>query len=382
MVGPAVNRKVCYVTGTRADFGLMRSTLTALRDSEAIELSIVVTGMHLSDKYGRTVDDIKAADLPINATVELDFESATGAEMARNLGTMVAGFVDAFLRLAPDLVLVLGDRGEMLAAALSAVHLNIPVAHIHGGERSGTIDESIRHAISKLSHFHFVSTAESRDRLVRMGEQAANVYLTGAPGLDGIDALAIRSREELLRNAGLDHTRPVALMVYHPVVQEAATGAAGASEIINILLARGIQLVALKPNSDAGSEQIRAVLEARTAHSDVLIATHFPRELFVSWMAAADLMIGNSSAGIIEAASFGTPVINIGSRQNLRERNINVIDVTVDLVAIEGAIERALEHGRHDRRNVYGDGRTVDRIVQLIESLSLDPSVMMKSNAY
>jgi GDP/UDP-N,N'-diacetylbacillosamine 2-epimerase (hydrolysing) len=382
MVGPAVNRKVCYVTGTRADFGLMRSTLTALRDSEAIELSIVVTGMHLSDKYGRTVDDIKAADLPINATVELDFESATGAEMARNLGTMVAGFVDAFLTLAPDLVLVLGDRGEMLAAALSAVHLNIPVAHIHGGERSGTIDESIRHAISKLSHFHFVSTAESRDRLVRMGEQAASVYLTGAPGLDGIDALALRSREELLRNAGLDHTRPVALMVYHPVVQEAATGAAGASEIINILLARGIQLVALKPNSDAGSEQIRAVLEARTAHSDVLIATHFPRERFVSWMAAADLMIGNSSAGIIEAASFGTPVINIGSRQNLRERNANVIDVTVDLVDIERAIELALEHGRYDRRNVYGDGCTVDRIVQLIESLSLDPSVMMKSNAY
>lgn len=382
MVGPAVKRKVCYVTGTRADFGLMRSTLTALRDSEALELSIVVTGMHLSDKYGRTVDDIKAADLPINATVELDFESATGAEMARNLGTMMAGFVDAFLTLEPDLVLVLGDRGEMLAAALSAVHLNIPVAHIHGGERSGTIDESIRHAISRLSHFHFVSTAESRDRLVRMGEQAANVYLTGAPGLDGIDALALRSREELLRDAGLDHTRPVTLMVYHPVVQEADTGAAGAGGIIDILLARGMQLVALKPNSDAGSEPIRAALEARTAHSDVRIATHFPRELFVSWMAAADLMIGNSSAGIIEAASFGTPVINIGSRQNLRERNANVIDVTVDLVAIERAIERALKHGRYDRRNVYGDGRTVDRIVQLIESLSLDPSVMMKSNAY
>lgn len=377
-----MNRKVCYVTGTRADFGLMRSTLTALRDSEVLELSIVVTGMHLSDKYGRTVNDIKAADLPINATVELDFESSTGAEMARNLGTMVAGFVDAFLTIEPDLVLVLGDRGEMLAASLSAVHLNIPVAHIHGGERSGTIDESIRHAISKLSHFHFVSTSESRDRLVRMGEQAANVYLTGAPGLDGIDDLALRSREELLRDAGLDHTRPVALMVYHPVVQEAETGAARTGGIIDILLARGMQLVALRPNSDAGSESIRAALEACTAHSDVRIATHFPRELFVSWIAAADLMIGNSSAGIIEAASFGTPVINIGSRQNLRERNANVIDVAVDLVAIDRAIERALEHGRYDRRNVYGDGRTVDRIVQLIESLSLDPSVMMKSNAY
>ncbi len=377
-----MKRKVCYVTGTRADFGLMRSTLTALRDSEVLELSIVVTGMHLSDKYGRTADDIKAAKLPISAVIELDFESATGAEMTRNLGKMMAGFVDAFLKLEPDLILVLGDRGEMLAAALSAVHLNIAVAHIHGGERSGTIDESIRHAISKLSHFHFVSTAQSRDRLVRMGELATSVYLTGAPGLDGIESLALRNREELLRDAVLNPGRPVALMVYHPVVQEAETGGAGAAGIIDIVLANGMQLVALKPNSDAGSEQIRTALEARAAHGDVRVVTHFPRELFVSWMAAADLMIGNSSAGIIEAASFGTPVINIGSRQNLRERNANIIDVGVDPAAIDQAIEHALEKGRYNRRNIYSDGRTVERIVRLIESISLDPSVMMKSNAY
>ena len=377
-----MKRKVCYVTGTRADFGLMRSTLAALRDSEALELSIVVTGMHLSDKYGRTADDIQAADLPISAIVEVDFESASGAEMARNLGKMTIGFVDAFLKLGPDLVLVLGDRGEMLAAALSAVHLNIPVAHIHGGERSGTIDESIRHAISRLSHFHFVSTEESCDRLIRMGEHATNVYLTGAPGLDGIEDLAVRSREALFRDAALDPNRQVALMVYHPVVQEVETGDAGAAAIIDIVLARGIQLVALKPNSDAGSEQIRTALEARAAHGDVRVVTHFPRELFVSWMAAADLMIGNSSAGIIEVASFGTPVINIGSRQHLRERNANIIDVGVDPAAIGRAIEHALEKGRYDRRNIYGDGRTVERIVRLIESIALEPSVMMKSNAY
>ncbi|SFU91923.1 GDP/UDP-N,N'-diacetylbacillosamine 2-epimerase (hydrolysing) [Polaromonas sp. YR568] len=377
-----MKRKVCYITGTRADFGLMRSTLTALQDSQALELSIVVTGMHLSDKYGKTADDIKAAGLPVNAVVDVDFASATGAEMARNLGKMVSGFVDAFLDIKPDLVMVLGDRGEMLAGALSAVHLNIPVVHIHGGERSGTIDESIRHAISKLSHFHFVSTSESRDRLVRMGEQAANVYLTGAPGLDGIEALAVRSREELLRTTGLDPTRPVALMVYHPVVQETENAGAGTAGIIDTLLTGGLQLVALKPNSDAGSDQIRAALEEHSGHDDVRIVTHFPRELFVSWMAAADLMIGNSSAGIIEAASFGTPVINIGSRQNLRERNANVTDVAVDTAAIEKAVQKALGHGRYERLNLYGDGHSVDRIARLIETLPLDPSVMMKSNAY
>lgn len=377
-----MKRKVCYVTGTRADFGLMSSTLAALQDSEALDLSIVVTGMHLSDKYGKTIDDINAANLPISAIVQVDFENASGAEMARNLGMMMTGFVDAFVKIEPDLVLVLGDRGEMLTAALAAVHLNIAVAHIHGGERSGTIDESIRHAISKLSHFHFVSTSQSRDRLVRMGEQASAVYLTGAPGLDGIEALAVRSRKELLQDAALDPGRPVALMVYHPVVQEAETGGAGAAGIIDILLARGMQLVALKPNSDAGSEQIRTALEARATHVDVRVVTHFPREMFVSWMAAADLMIGNSSAGIIEAASFGTPVINIGARQNLRERNANVIDVSIDPAAIDKAINFAMAHGRYDKFNVYGDGCSVARIVHLIESISLDPSMMMKSNAY
>lgn len=377
-----MKRKVCYITGTRADFGLMRSTLMALRDSEALELSIVVTGMHLSEKYGSTVDDIKAAGLPVSAIVNVDAASATGATMARNLGKMVAGFIDAFLDIEPDLVLVLGDRGEMLAGAISAVHLNIPVVHIHGGERSGTIDESIRHATSKLSHFHFVSTSESRDRLVRMGERPANVYLTGAPGLDGIEALALRSREELLRDAALDPTRPVALMVYHPVVQETENAGSGTTGIIDTLLARRLQLVALKPNSDAGSDQIRAALEAHSAHGDVRVVTHFPRELFVSWMAGADLMIGNSSAGIIEAASFGTPVINIGSRQNLRERNANVTDVSADPAAIGKAVEQALAHGRYDHRNIYGDGHSVDRIARLIESLPLEASIMMKSNAY
>lgn len=375
-------RKICYVTGTRADFGLMRDMLIAVRDMPELELSIVVTGMHLSEKYGNTVADIEAAGLPVSAMVEVDSGDATGATMARNLGSMLVGFVDVFEQLAPDLVLVLGDRGEMLAGALAAVHLNIPVAHIHGGERSGTVDESIRHAISKLAHFHMVATADARERLVRMGERAADVYVTGAPGLDGIAALVDRSRQELMLEAGLEPGRPVALMVYHPVLQETQVAIAGAAAILDALQARGIQVIALKPNSDAGSDGIRALLDARHNEPDLRVVTHFPRTSFVSWMAAADLMIGNSSAGIIEAASFGTPVINIGSRQNLRERNANVIDAAVETNAISAAIEQALEHGRFEARNVYGDGQAVARIADLLCNLSLEPSILMKSNAY
>jgi len=375
-------RKICYVTGTRADFGLMRDTLIAVRDMPELELSIVVTGMHLSEKYGNTVADIEAAGLPVSAMVEVDSGDATGATMARNLGNMLVGFVDVFEQLAPDLVLVLGDRGEMLAGALAAVHLNIPVAHIHGGERSGTVDESIRHAISKLAHVHLVATADARERLIRMGERAADVYVTGAPGLDGIAALVERSRQELMLEAGLEPDRPVALMVYHPVLQETQVAIAGAAAILDALQARGIQVIALKPNSDAGSDGIRALLEARRNEPDLRVVTHFPRTSFVSWMAAADLMIGNSSAGIIEAASFGTPVVNIGSRQNLRERNANVIDAAVETNDISAAIDQALVHGRFEVRNVYGDGQAVERIADLLCNLSLEPSILMKSNAY
>lgn len=376
-------RKICYVTGTRADFGLMRNTLIELHNRLEIELSIVVTGMHLLEKYGNTMADIKSAGLPISALVEIHSGDATGAAMARNIGVMMLGFVNAFERLEPDLLVVLGDRGEMLASALAAVHLSIPVAHIHGGERSGTVDESIRHAISKLTHFHMVATADARERLLRMGERAVDVYVTGAPGLDGIAALADRTRQELMLEAGFESSRPVALMAYHSVLQEVQLAITGAALILDALKARGIQVIALKPNSDAGSDGIRALLEQRSNEPDLWVVTHFPRTSFVSWMAVADLMIGNSSAGIIEAASFGTPVINIGSRQNLRERNANVIDAAVEANAISAAIEQALAHGRFEVCNLYGDGRAVERIVDLLCNLSLDdPFILMKSNAY
>jgi len=377
-----VKRKICYVSGTRADFGLMSETLTAVHKSSSLSLSIIVTGMHLSEKYGNTVNDIEAVGLPIDARVHVDADTTNGAAMARNMGKMLTGFVDALLHLQPDLLLVLGDRGEMLAAALAAVHLNIPVVHIHGGERSGTIDESIRHAISKLAHFHFVATREARERLVRMGEQPENVHITGAPGLDGIEALATKNRRQLSLDIGFNPERPVALMIYHPVTQEAESAADGAFNILSALKKRGVQTIAIKPNSDAGSDGIRTLLELRANSADLHVLTHFPRASFVSWMAAADMMIGNSSAGIIEAASFGTPVVNVGTRQNLRERNKNVIDAGIDELSISSAIDQALKYGRLASDNIYGDGKTSARIVSLLKSLVLHPNILMKSNAY
>jgi GDP/UDP-N,N'-diacetylbacillosamine 2-epimerase (hydrolysing) len=375
-------RKVCYITGTRADFGLMQSTLQRIQQSEALELSLIVTGMHLLPEYGLTVVQIEAAGLPVAARVAVEDGLPTGALMARNVGLMLIGFVEALEKIAPDIVLVLGDRGEMLAGALAAIHLDIPVVHIHGGERSGTVDEPVRHAISKLAHFHFVATDESKTRLVRMGEVADRISVVGAPGLDDLKQTALTGREKLCADAGFDPGRPVALLVYHPVLQEAEMSADHAARIVHAVLAKGFQIMALKPNSDAGSAGVRKVLEARASAGDIGLATHLPRPEFLSWLAACDVLVGNSSSGIIEAASFGTPVVNVGSRQNLRQRNANVIDCGIDRGGLDKALTHALAAVRFDRHNVYGDGRAGERIASLLTQIDLSQSSVAKTNVY
>jgi GDP/UDP-N,N'-diacetylbacillosamine 2-epimerase (hydrolysing) len=377
-----MTRRVCYVTGTRADFGLLRSTLKALASHPSIDLELIVTGMHLDATHGETVQEILDAGLKIGARVPVPLRPATGATMARNIGRMVQAFVDHLEPNPPEAMLLLGDRGEMLAGAIAGAHLNIPVAHIHGGERSGTVDEPVRHATSKLSHLHFVSTQAARQRLVKMGEHEDNVWVTGAPGLDGLTTTPRRGREALCAEASLRADRPVALMVWHPVLQESEQAGASTQLLIKAILARGMQVVALMPNSDAGSDSIRAALLEYADSTSVRLRTHLPRDEFIAWMACCDVMVGNSSAGIIEAASFGTPVVNIGTRQNLRERNANTIDVPAEPSSVAQALETALRVGRYPLNNIYGDGRAADRIVDILASHPLDRSVLFKVNAY
>lgn len=377
-----MTRRVCYVTGTRADFGLLRSTLKTLACHPSIDLELIVTGMHLDATHGDTVEEIRDAGLKIVAQVQVPLSPATGATMARNIGRMVQAFVDYLEPNPPNVVLLLGDRGEMLAAAIAAAHLNIPVAHIHGGERSGTVDELVRHATSKFSHLHFVATQAARHRLVQMGERDDTVWVTGAPGLDGLTTTLRRGREDLCTDAALQSDRPVALMVWHPVLQESDQAGDTTRLILEAILARGMQVVALMPNSDAGSDSIRAVLSEFSECVSVRLRTHLPRDDFIAWMACCDVMIGNSSAGIIEAASFGTPVVNVGTRQNLRERNANTIDVPAERPALTQALEAALRVGRYPLNNIYGDGQAADRIVNILASHPLDRSLLFKVNAY
>ncbi len=375
-------RRILYVTGTRADFGLMRSTLKRIEADTRLSLEIVATGMHLEAAYGLTITEIEQSHLSIAARVRIENGVPNGALMAANVGRMLTGFVPVFEAVRPEIVLLLGDRGEMLAGAIAALHLNIPAAHIHGGERSGTVDEPIRHAISKLSTLHLVATQESRTRLISMGEAESTIHVVGAPGIDGMADLPHRDRKQLAIDYGLDASQPMALLVYHPVLQEAVAAGEHITAIIDSLLTAGVQIIALKPNSDAGSALVRNILEARAASGQIHLFTHLARPTFIAFMATVNIMIGNSSSGIIEAATFGTPVINIGSRQNLRERNSNITDVGVDRNHISDAITTVLGKHRHPRVNIYGDGHAGKRIVDILATLDLDLHSHGKTNAY
>lgn len=376
----AMTRRICYLTGTRADFGLMSSTLHAIGQDPRLDLKLLVTGMHLSSRYGHTVDEIEAEGFVIAARLPVELEDVSAACMAVNLGRMLQGFVPALQAIEPDILLLLGDRGEMLAGAIAAIHLGIPVAHLHGGERSGTVDEPVRHAISKLSHLHFVATQEARDRLVRMGEQSINVHVVGAPGVDGLVDTKRPDRTALCLTAGFDPAKPIGLLVYHPVLQEAIDADRQVSEIISA--AEGIQVLALMPNSDAGSEAVRRQLTEAAAAGRVVLRTHLHREEYIGWLSCCDVLLGNSSSGIIEAASFGTPVVNIGTRQNLRERNANVLDVPAKLNDVRTALVDSLAHGRYPPFNVYGDGQAGRRVLELLVTTPLTPDLMAKCNAY
>ncbi len=375
-------RKICYVTGTRADFGLMQSTLMSIHNHPELSLGLLVTGMHLLPAYGETWREIAGSGLSVDAKIPVSLTGESGAEMACAVGEQVVSFTQVLDQNRPDLLLLLGDRGEMLAGAIAALYLNIPLVHIHGGELSGTVDESIRHAVSKLSHYHFTATEKSRERLIRMGERPEHIMVTGAPGLDGIYQAELLAREPLFGRYGLDKTRPLLLVLFHPVVQQAGDASAQMQALLEVAIESDMQTLVVMPNADAGGAEIVRVIRDYAHKGEIKTVIHLPRNDFLSLVAEAEVMVGNSSSGIIETASLGTPVVNIGDRQQCRERNANVIDVA----PIKGDIARGLTAAKEMKgqcwSNAYGEGKASERIVECLATLSLDPKILEKVNAY
>lgn len=374
-------RKIIYVTGTRADYGLMREVLKKLDHDKDIDFSVCVTGMHLNSLYGNTFKEIERDKFRICALIPVELDNSLKS-MAKAIGQDILGMTEVFEKEQPDLILLLGDRGEMLAAAIAAVHLNIPIVHLHGGERSGTVDEMIRHSISKLSHYHFVATSSSKERLIKMGERSEMIMITGAPGLDELYKVPVTNRESFYEHYRLDKSKKTALIIYHPVVQEYNNIKNQFQNIMKSALTMGLQIICLEPNSDAGGQSIRDVLQEYNNQPNVRIIKHLLRSEFIDCLANSDLMIGNSSSGIIEAASFNLVVVNVGSRQNLRECSDNVIHASTSVDSILLSLEQALQREKKNYRNIYGDGETSDRCYQLLKTISLDSKILSKSNAY
>ncbi|MBK6008037.1 UDP-N-acetylglucosamine 2-epimerase (hydrolyzing) [Ramlibacter ginsenosidimutans] len=375
-------RRILYLTGTRADFGLMQSTLQRIQSTPGLAVQVAVTGTHLSAEHGGTLAEVKASGLPVLAEIPVDVLTRTGASMALAIADVLRGLVPLLERSRPDALLLLGDRGEMLAGALAALHVGVPSVHLHGGERSGTVDEPVRHAISKLAGYHFVATEGARERLLKMGEAAERIFVTGAPGLDGLQAHAAATREDTLASLGLPAGSPFVLALFHPVVQQASEAAQQTRIVMQALRELGLPVLWLDPNADAGS---RAILDA-LADADLPPGSqrvqHLPRARFLAAMRHCAVMAGNSSSGIIEAASFGTPVVNIGARQFMREHGPNVIDVAVDAASILQALRAQAGHGPWPWDNPWGDGRAGERIAQMLARLPLDRAVLEKTNSY
>lgn len=383
------NRNVAVVTGTRAEFGLLKSPMEHIRSHEALSLSTVVTGMHLSPQYGNTHTEIERVGFDIDRKVEMLFDSDTGLGMAKSLGVGISGMAEAFRDLDPDIVLVLGDRDEPFAAGVAAAHMQVPVAHIHGGDVmiGATIDDSLRHALTKFAHIHFPVSEQSAERIRRLGEEPSRITVSGAPGLDDILNGEYVPGTEACTQLGLDPNRPLILLVQHPVTTQPGAADEHMQATVDALEDIEAQIVLIYPNSDAGSNQMIDVIQSLPDCDDLLTFENLPRELYLGVMDAADVMAGNSSSGILEAPSFDLPVVDIGPREEGRQRADNTVSVPHETNAIEEAIRMCLTEEKMRQRaesspNPYDYDGAGQRIADALATVEVDDSLLRKNITY
>ncbi len=377
-------RKIAVVTGTRAEYGLLYWILQKTHGDPDLILQLVVTGMHLSPEFGLTVKEIEADGFPISERVEMLLSSDTEVGLSTSMGLGIMGFASAFSRLRPDILVLLGDRFEILAAATAAVVARIPIAHIHGGESSeGAIDEAFRHAVTKMSHIHFPAVDLYARRIRQMGEDPEKIFTLGAPGLDHIYLTHLPEREDLQSELGIDLTKGVALITYHAVTLEFSTARQHMANLLEAIRGRDLTLVFTYANADTGGRVINQMIEEFVKNEPHAYA--FPslgQRRYLGLLRIADVMVGNSSSGIIEAPSFKLPVVNIGDRQRGRVRAANVIDCGVQQQEISKALDQALSRefrkSLKDLVNPYGRGRTSSQIVSVLKEIQLGEALIKK----
>jgi GDP/UDP-N,N'-diacetylbacillosamine 2-epimerase (hydrolysing) len=379
-------RHVAVLTGGRMTYGYSRPVLRLIERDAGLRYSLIVTNQHLLPTFGYSVDDIERDGFEISDRIYMTLDGYTPATMCKSLGVLLLGITDAFVRLGPDVVLVVGDRGEHLVGAIAAAHMNIPVGHIQAGERSGNIDGMTRHAITRFAHLHFASGPDAAERLRRMGEEEFRIHLTGAPQLDELVNGEVASKEELAERFRLDPDEPFLLVVQHPVTEEFGEGVRQMAETLEAVCELGYQTVLIFPNNDAGSEDVRRMIE-RYHRPFMRVERNVSRRYYAGLMRSASAIVGNSSSAVIEAPAFQLPAVNVGSRQRDRARAANVIDVDYDRSAIADAIRRALSpefrSALEGLESPYlSDGRAAERIVEILRDVPIDERLLKKQIAY
>ncbi len=383
-MGDALLRTLGLVTTSRADWGIYRPLAGRIRDEDGLTLRLLASGSHLSPEFGCTVNEIEAEGYEVAERVEMLLSSDTPEGIAKSMGLGVTGFAQVFGRWRPDILIVLGDRFEMCAAALAALPFKIPVAHIHGGELTeGAIDDSLRHSITKLSHLHFVATEEYGRRVAQLGEEPWRITVSGALGLDNLNRMKVMDIGELSALCGARLEKDFLLVTFHPVTLEYERAGEQAEELLQALRTTGLPVLFTMPNADTGGRVIRARIEEFCCGSPGSCAVeNLGTRGYFSAMTHAAAMVGNSSSGILEAASFRLPVVNVGSRQRGRVRGANVIDCDCERAAIGEALAKALGEGFRsslgDLVNPYGDGHAAGRIVARLAGQSLRPELIVK----
>jgi len=383
-----MKRKVAVVTGTRAEYGILYPVLKAIEQHPKLQLLLIATGMHLSHEFGYTVQELEKDGFHIDAKVDMLLSNDTLSAMSKSIGIGIIGLAQTWEQVEPDVIVVLGDRMEPLAAAISGSYMNIPVAHIHGGDTGkGGLDESARHAITKFAHIHFPATRKSAERIIGMGEDRWRVHTVGSPALDTILNEPLPPPKIIAKRLGLDLSQRVILVVQHPVTTQVEEAPEQMGRTLQAIVEFQYPTIVIYPNSDAGGRRMIDVIKQYEGYPFIKTFKSLPRREYLSLMRVANVMVGNSSSGIIDAPSFGLPVVNIGIRQEGRERGKNVIDVAHKESDIARALERALSDkkfltGVKKCENPYGDGKAGPRIARYLSQIAITPRLLQKRSTY
>jgi GDP/UDP-N,N'-diacetylbacillosamine 2-epimerase (hydrolysing) len=377
-----MTRKICVITGTRAEYGLLRLVLQGIKDDPALTLQIIATGMHLSPEFGLTYREIENDGFQIDRKVEMLTSSDTPVGIAKSMGLGLIGFADALNELRPDLIVVLGDRFEIFSAVAAALVARVPVAHLHGGETTqGAFDEALRHSITKMSHLHFVAAEEYRQRVMQLGEQPERIFLVGGLGIDNIKHMKLLDRAELEASLNLKLGQKNLLITFHPVTLEMSTATSQMEELLVALAElRNTQLIFTLPNADTGGRAMIKMVEQFVAQrSNAHAYTSLGQLRYLSCIAHVDGVVGNSSSGLAEVPSFKKGTVNIGNRQRGRLQAESVINCEPNRQSIAAALVKLYATDFQSKlrrvRNPYGEGGASAKVVETIKHLVIDDIV-------